>query len=144
MDAVPKGGAVRYIRQPDADPRALDALLGGVAHQARPEELEDAFMMMLRQHQDAGASAPRMAHGRADDMAQASASARNGGDGPVIVVRDLVRRFGDFTAVASTSFEVARGGSLACWGRTAPARPPPSACCAGCCPPPAAIWKWRA
>ena len=54
MDAVPKGGAVRYIRQPDADPRALDALLGGVAHQARPEELEDAFMMMLRQHQDAG------------------------------------------------------------------------------------------
>ena len=109
MDAVPKGGAVRYIRQPDADPRALDALLGGVAHQARPEELEDAFMMMLRQHQDAGASAPRMAHGRADDMAQASASARNGGDGPVIVVRDLVRRFGDFTAVASTSFEVARG-----------------------------------
>ena len=66
-------------------------------------------MMMLRQHQDAGASAPRMAHGRADDMAQASASARNGGDGPVIVVRDLVRRFGDFTAVASTSFEVARG-----------------------------------
>ena len=109
VDAVPKGGAVRYIRQPDADPRALDALLGGVAHQARPEELEDAFMMMLRQHQDAGASAPRMAHGRADDMAQASASARNGGDGPVIVVRDLVRRFGDFTAVASTSFEVARG-----------------------------------
>ena len=50
-----------------------------------------------------------MAHGRADDMAQAAAPARNGGDGPVIVVRDLVRRFGDFTAVASTSFEVARG-----------------------------------
>ena len=65
-------------------------------------------MMMLRQHQDACASAPRMAHGRADDMAQAAAPARNGGDGPVIVVRDLVRRFGDFT-VASTSFEVARG-----------------------------------
>ena len=28
---------------------------------------------------------------------------------PVIVVRDLVRRFGDFTAVTSTSFEVRRG-----------------------------------
>ena len=28
---------------------------------------------------------------------------------PVIVVSDLVRRFGDFTAVASTSFEVRRG-----------------------------------
>ncbi|WBU61956.1 ATP-binding cassette domain-containing protein [Paracoccus albus] len=30
-------------------------------------------------------------------------------DKPVIVVRDLVRKFGDFTAVASTSFDVARG-----------------------------------
>src|SRR5690606_12845188 len=28
---------------------------------------------------------------------------------PVIIVRDLVRKFGDFTAVASTSFEVTRG-----------------------------------
>ena len=108
MDAVPKGGAVRYIRQPDADPRALDALLGGVAHQARPEELEDAFMMMLRQP---GRRRVRAAYGARPGgrHGAASASARNGGDGPVIVVRDLVRRFGDFTAVASTSFEVARG-----------------------------------
>ena len=30
-------------------------------------------------------------------------------DGPVIVVRVLVRKCGDFTAVASTSFYVARG-----------------------------------
>ncbi len=28
---------------------------------------------------------------------------------PVIVVKDLVRTFGDFTAVASTSFDVYRG-----------------------------------
>ena len=99
-------------------------------------------MMMLRQHQDACASAPRMAHGRADDMAQAAAP-RNGGDGPVIVVRDLVRRFGDFTAVASTSFEVARGEifGLGAERRRQDHHLPHAV---GCCPPPAAIWKWRA
>ncbi|WP_431221837.1 ABC transporter ATP-binding protein [Serratia sp. L9] len=30
-------------------------------------------------------------------------------DNPVIIVQDLVRKFGDFTAVANTSFEVKRG-----------------------------------
>ena len=104
IDAVPKGGAVWFIRQPKADARALDALLGGIACQPRPEELEDAFMMMLRQQQaqetgtvfETPASSPK--------------SPSNGKeDGPVIVVRDLVRQFGDFTAVARTSFDVARG-----------------------------------
>ena len=135
---------MRYIRQPDADPRALDALLGGVAHQARPEELEDAFMMMLRQHQDAGASAPRMAHGRADDMAQASASARNGGDGPVIVVRDLVRRFGDFTAVASTSFEVARGEIFGLLGPNGAGKTTTFRMLCGLLPATSGHLKWRA
>ena len=107
VDAVPKGGAVRYIRQPDADPRALDALLGGVAPGAAGK-LEDAFMMMLRQHQDA-ARPRRVWRTPGGRHGAGRRAARNGGDGPVIVVRDLVRRFGDFTAVASTSFEVARG-----------------------------------
>ncbi len=37
------------------------------------------------------------------------AAAVAGKEQPVIVVRDLVRKFGDFTAVARTSFDVARG-----------------------------------
>jgi ABC-2 type transport system ATP-binding protein len=66
-------------------------------------------MMMLRQQQ------PRA---RVDDPGIGSSpgaptrprrSSNGDGNGPVIVVRDLVRKFGDFTAVASTSFEVARG-----------------------------------
>ncbi len=108
IDAVPKGGAVWFIRQPKADAPALDALLDGIACQPRPEELEDAFMMMLRQQQaqEAGTlaeapvpSPPSPLKGKEDGKK----------DGPVIVVRDLVRQFGDFTAVASTSFDVARG-----------------------------------
>lgn len=100
VDAVPKGGAVRFIRQPDAPPDQLAALLDGAVAEARPEELEDAFMMLLRQH-EAAPPGTRAEAGAGD--------ARPVEDAPVIVVRDLVRRFGDFTAVASTSFDVRRG-----------------------------------
>ncbi|MDX3894826.1 ATP-binding cassette domain-containing protein [Pusillimonas sp.] len=103
VDAVPKGGAVWFIRQPRAEPEALRRLLGGVDYGPRPEELEDAFMMLLRRQQareDAAPPAPGPS---------AAADAPERTDQPAIVVRDLVRKFGDFTAVASTSFEVARG-----------------------------------
>ena len=103
VDAVPKGGAVRFIRQGKADGKRLDALLGGLTPTPRPEELEDAFMMLLRQHQDDGDAASPPHAG----TSQGSVITRE--EKPVIVVRDLVRKFGDFTAVASTSFDVARG-----------------------------------
>lgn len=105
VDAVPSGGAVRFIRQPDADEAEIAALLDGATAQPRSEELEDAFMMLLRQHQeDAEAGKP------ADATAPEARTDVTGDEGKsVIVVRDLVRRFGDFTAVACTSFEVARG-----------------------------------
>lgn len=102
LDAVPRGGAVRFIAQPEAAAEQVDVLLAPATRDGRPEELEDAFMMMLRQsdegdsHQKAPAAPP--------EHPPASSS-----DEPVIVVRDLVRRFGDFTAVASTSFDVRRG-----------------------------------
>ncbi|MCA0176396.1 MAG: ATP-binding cassette domain-containing protein [Proteobacteria bacterium] len=101
VDAVPSGGAVHFIRQPDVPAQALAPLLGTVACQPRPETLEDAFMMMLRQQQAPDQPAARPA------SSPRPAAARD--EGPVIVVRDLVRKFGDFTAVASTSFDVARG-----------------------------------
>ena len=107
VDAVPKGGAVRFIRRPDVDASALGDLLAGTEARPRPEELEDAFMMLLKQHQQdkgeseaAPAAAPVEVHPPVD-------KAQN--DEPVIQVHDLVRKFGDFTAVASTSFEVRRG-----------------------------------
>ena len=112
IDAVPKGGAVWFIRQPKADAHALDTLLGGIDCQPRPEELEDAFMMMLRQQQDQEAGrAPETPAHSPNALPQSPPKGREAGrkDGPVIVVRDLVRQFGDFTAVARTSFDVARG-----------------------------------
>ncbi|MVW72601.1 ATP-binding cassette domain-containing protein [Bordetella sp. 15P40C-2] len=107
IDAVPKGGSVHYIRHPEAQSGDLDRLFSGLQPVPCQEELEDAFMMMLRQSQhqqeDVGTGGARIA--ASDTVARESA-----GDGkPVIVVRDLVRKFGDFTAVASTSFDVARG-----------------------------------
>ncbi|NKI92488.1 ATP-binding cassette domain-containing protein [Rhizobacter sp. SG703] len=110
IDAVPEGGGVRFIRQPGADADALGDLLQGAQVRTRPHELEDAFMMMLAA-QASSSAGPR------DDAAVAPPPAlverppaqAPGWHAPVIQVRDLVRRFGDFTAVASTSFEVGRG-----------------------------------
>jgi len=107
IDAVPKGGAVSFIRQQQANEAELNALLQGTTIQARTEELEDAFMMMLRQHHR---HAPGGSHAAsAPGSAATTNKALTQGDAPVIAVRDLVRKFGDFTAVASTSFEVRRG-----------------------------------
>jgi ABC-2 type transport system ATP-binding protein len=47
------------------------------------------------------------AHGAA--MAASGQAPEQPGSAPVIEVRDLVRKFGDFTAVASTTFDVRRG-----------------------------------
>lgn len=161
VDAVPRGGQVRFIRRPDVDEEALQPLLENVVVHPRPAELEDAFMLMLRQHAEAAggqssskeppaAGADRTLHGSWNDALTAPApdgqrpaavtqqdltaafpplnegagASRRDASGvslqsavlpvtdhaePVIVVRDLVRHFGDFTAVASTSFEVRRG-----------------------------------
>jgi ABC-2 type transport system ATP-binding protein len=104
VDAVPRGGGVRFVCQPDAATASLDALLGEAPRERRPEELEDAFMMLLRQQErELGEATARPA------PATPAAHPAQAGDGPVIVVRDLVRKFGDFTAVASTSFDVAQG-----------------------------------
>lgn len=160
VDAVPRGGQVRFIRRPNVDEAALRPLLENVEVHPRPAELEDAFMLMLRQHAEAAggqssseglpaAGTDRTLQGRRNSEPTAPDGQRpaavtqqdltaaflplNEGAGAsrrdasgmylqtsavlpvtdhaesVIVVRDLVRRFGDFTAVASTSFEVRRG-----------------------------------
>ncbi|WP_431274551.1 ATP-binding cassette domain-containing protein [Variovorax ureilyticus] len=102
IDAVPQGGAVRFIRRPDADAAALDALLEGAPVEPVPARLEDGFMALLRAQRAPSEAAP----------APAAATAPGSGESReevVIEVKDLVRKFGDFTAVASTSFDVRRG-----------------------------------
>jgi ABC-2 type transport system ATP-binding protein len=100
IDAVPEGGHVRYIQRADAAPEALAALLGGAASSATEARLEDAFMLILHEQQSGGSDKPQ---------AEAASATVATDSESVIEVRDLVRKFGDFTAVASISFSVARG-----------------------------------
>ncbi|GGZ14361.1 ABC transporter ATP-binding protein [Novosphingobium colocasiae] len=104
IDAVPRGGDVWFVRQPEAPEAELGALLGDAAWHPRSEALEDAFMLLLRQDQ----RTPHPAPVEAEALAPTGNSGQTD-DAPEIRVRDLVRRFGDFTAVASTSFDVRRG-----------------------------------
>lgn len=105
VDAVPKGGNVRFILQPQADQALTDRLLKDLDVAPCPEELEDAFMMLLQQEAHGATPATEAS----DQHAARSPLRAENDEKPVIVVRDLVRKFGDFTAVASTSFDVARG-----------------------------------
>ncbi|HOA63019.1 MAG: ABC transporter ATP-binding protein [Verrucomicrobia bacterium] len=107
IDAVPSGGSVRFIRRAGEDEKQLNEMLHDAPFAPRPEELEDAFMMLLRQAEDKDTKAAAKPAYEAPRVAAVSSNGAN--CQPVIVVRDLVRKFGDFMAVASTSFEVARG-----------------------------------
>ena len=105
VDAVPSGGTVRFIRRPDVAQDALAPLLGQARVAPRQPEFEDTFMLLLREHETGAAvrGEPRAAPEAVSRRVPADSSE------PVIVVHDLVRRFGDFTAVANTSFEVRQG-----------------------------------
>lgn len=102
VDAVPQGGQVHFIRRPGADDEALATLLAGAHAEPMPPRLEDGFMTLLRTQQ-AKASAP------GTPAVATTIAARGDPDEVVIEVKDLVRRFGDFVAVANTSFSVRRG-----------------------------------
>jgi ABC-2 type transport system ATP-binding protein len=112
VDAVPEGGHVRFIRRADAADGAVTRLLDGLPVKPVPARLEDGFMMLLRaaQPSEPAGDAERVAR---DAVADGRPPAPRGdeavGAAAMIEVRDLVRKFGDFTAVASTSFSVARG-----------------------------------
>ncbi|EXE79890.1 ATP-binding cassette domain-containing protein [Acinetobacter sp. 1566109] len=102
IDAVPKGEQVNFIsRQKEL---STDILPQGLVAHRRSAELEDAFMMLLQQTQKQRkhVSVPEQNFHLEQNNNLKSQQ-------PVIVVKDLVRTFGDFTAVANTSFDVKRG-----------------------------------
>ncbi|UCZ85833.1 ATP-binding cassette domain-containing protein [Pseudomonas sp. L5B5] len=105
IDAVPEGGKVRFIRDARASLAQIEPLADLAEPRALAARLEDGFMVLLRQQvKDAvvvTAEPPPAANDSADDIAEERAV--------VIEVRDLVRKFGDFTAVANTSFQVLKG-----------------------------------
>ena len=134
VDAVPEGDSVRFIRAAGAGESPLLAAWGLSPAVVAPR-LEDAFMLLL--HEEANplekahdaAMAHTAVHEKASDRHAAGDAQRKGdanavalplaqgavlaapmADVPVdIEVKNLVRKFGDFTAVANTSFSVRRG-----------------------------------
>jgi ABC-2 type transport system ATP-binding protein len=100
VDAVPDGGRVRLVCS--ADSVAASSLGGRIAGlEATPVApcFEDGFMVLLR-----GTAAHEAG---ADIRLQRPLPPAQ--EGAVVEVRDLVKRFGDFTAVDHVSFEVRRG-----------------------------------
>ena len=104
IDAVPRAGDVRFIRRPEAVKQgdaAVQVLLQGASSQAVPPALEDGFMVLLRSQLPrdfAAAAAVKLSHANAGSA-----------DDTVIEVKDLVRKFGDFTAVDKATFSVKHG-----------------------------------
>jgi ABC-2 type transport system ATP-binding protein len=92
IDALPYGGKVRVVRgEGSEDPQAGAPV---------PARFEDGFMVLLRR-----------AIGRkteAKGLRLAAPPRSNGGE-VVVEAHNLVRRFGDFTAVDHVGFEVRRG-----------------------------------
>ena len=119
-DAVPKGDVVRFITRTESPSLPADLLPKGVVAEPRAAELEDAFMLLLHEAkhiqktvlaQENLALDPSITLIENSDPPQVKTKqdVKQQLEKPVIVVKDLVRTFGDFTAVASTSFDVSRG-----------------------------------
>ena len=96
IDAVPDAGLVRLVRS--AEDHEAGAAAGLAATPVEPR-FEDGFMVLLR-----GTAAHEAG---ADIRLQRPVAPAE--EGAVVEVRDLVKRFGDFTAVNDVSFEVRRG-----------------------------------
>jgi pyoluteorin transport system ATP-binding protein len=133
VDAVPEGGKVRIVTKEEGkaikDKSASASLLAGATIIAAPPRFEDGFMMLLRKtvgekERQGGAEKERQGDEgkdiKGDRETNSSASlspslhvslspSPDHDREAVVVVRDLVRKFGDFTAVDHVGFEVRRG-----------------------------------
>lgn len=118
VDAVPEGGRVRLVEQRPVDgaaglperrdkPAILD--FGAVTAMAVEPRFEDGFMMLLRRSRaDSDFEAMSPAVDSADSFSAVQGVELSSATA-VVEVHDLVRRFGNFTAVNRVSFEVRRG-----------------------------------
>ncbi len=105
-DAVPVGGKVHFILRESQGKAGLLERHRLTAEPA-PERLEDAFMILLERDSRKKRQQPGL-DAREQDLISAFAAEKKAV--PVdIEVRDLVRKFGDFTAVSHTSFQVRQG-----------------------------------
>jgi ABC-2 type transport system ATP-binding protein len=103
IDAVPEGGRVRLVQafsEPAGTATPADGLLSSLAAVATEARFEDGFMVLLREATGQRHSAGAMTLERPRE--------RQGVES-VVEVRDLLRRFGPFTAVDRVSFDIQRG-----------------------------------
>jgi len=105
VDALIQGDHVRLVMDSDVrpEPETLLAKHQGILIKPVPPRLEDSFVVMLRQRRAAGtgSEAPKA---KPSDPVHA-----HHGDGPVIDVANVKRRFGDFYAVKGVTFQVNQG-----------------------------------
>ena len=99
VDAVPEAGQVRIVRVAGVGSDWLRGPLQDAKVEPVPPRFEDAFMVLLRQ----------AVEDRPPSIAQLGEPHEQHDDGVVVEVRDLVRRFGTFTAVDRVTFDVRRG-----------------------------------
>jgi drug efflux transport system ATP-binding protein len=109
VDALIQGERVRLVMVDETTPEAAKLLpeVADVSIQPVPPRLEDSFVAMLKQRHKSGRDArPRVP---TDQQAGPASFSSGNGHGPVIEIKDVKRRFGDFYAVKGVTFEVKRG-----------------------------------
>lgn len=99
IDAVPEAGHVRVVLEKPGETAALASDGREAAHKAVKPRFEDGFMVLF-------AAVAERAERNVMELDRPVSG--NGGD-IVVGVDDLVRTFGDFTAVDHVSFKVRRG-----------------------------------
>lgn len=100
VDAVPRGGEVHFITKgKEMVPYLVEKGLKPVPVES---QLEDGFMILLHQAEKDMLPPAEEEKKALERGGKPSAEAN-------IIVKDLVKKFGDFTAVAHTSFEVHKG-----------------------------------
>ena len=128
VDAVPEAGRVRVVLNSDEPPASL-ADLGSL--EPTRASFEDGFMTLLR------ATAGDQAFAVPAPAPAAGPPPREGA-APEVTVKDLVRRFGAFTAVDNISFEVGCGEIFGLLGPNGAGKTTTFRMLCGLCPPPAA------
>ena len=106
LDAVPQGGRVRFVTKDEGNPLTSTTVV------SVPPRFEDGFMVLLQRRTDKEIRRQGDKEGdvsRSPSLHVSQSPSLLPDREAIVEVRDLVRRFGTFTAVDHVSFEVRRG-----------------------------------